>query len=75
MSASLINAQFHETNGQTYYTLEYQVKLPNNEERHTLASVAVSDGKLYTFNLSTTQKRWEKVKNLFQVAANSFTIY
>jgi photosystem II oxygen-evolving enhancer protein 2 len=73
--AELIKAEARESNGKTYYTLEYQVKLPDNQERHDIASVAVSRGKLYTFNLSTDQKRWEKVKNLFETVVNSFSIY
>jgi photosystem II oxygen-evolving enhancer protein 2 len=73
--AELIRAESRESEGKTYYTLEYKVKLPNNQERHDLASVAVSRGKLYTFNLSTAQQRWEKIKNLFEVAVNSFLIY
>jgi photosystem II oxygen-evolving enhancer protein 2 len=70
----LIKAESRESNGKKYYTLEYQVKLPNNIERHDIASVAVNRGKLYTFNLSTSQKRWEKVKNLFETVVNSFSI-
>lgn len=73
--AELISADQHEKDGKTYYTLEYQVQLPNNQERHDLASVAINRGKLLTFNLSTTQNRWDKVKSLFETAANSFTVY
>lgn len=69
-----ISAQSHESGGQTYYTLEYQVTLPQEGERHNLASVAVSHGKLYTFNLSTSEQRWEKVKNLFETVVNSFSV-
>jgi len=36
-----------ESNGKIYYLLEYAVKLPNQQERHNLASVAISRGKLY----------------------------
>lgn len=74
-NAELIRADSHEDNGQTYYILEYQVKLPDNTERHDIASVAVSRGKLYTFNLSTPQQRWDKVKKVFETAVNSFSVY
>jgi photosystem II oxygen-evolving enhancer protein 2 len=70
----LINAESHETGSKTYYTLEYQVKLPN-QERHNLASIAVSRGKLYTFNISTPESRWGKMKPLFETVANSFSVY
>lgn len=73
--ADLINAQGKEVAGKTYYVLEYQVKLPNNEERHNIASVSISRGKLFTFNLSTLQGRWSKVKSLFETAVNSFSVY
>lgn len=72
--AELINAESREFNGQTYYTLEYRVKIPNRPQRHDIASVAVKEGKLYTFNLSTSEKRWSKVKDLFNVVVNSFTV-
>ena len=70
----LINAESHQDKNHTYYMLEYQVHSPS-EDRHNLASVSVSRGKLYTFNLSTTQPRWEKVKSLFEASASSFTVY
>lgn len=69
----LITAESHETGGKTYYTLEYQVKLPERE-RHDLASIAISRGKLYILNLSTNQNRWEKIKTLFEKVANSFSV-
>ena len=73
--AELINAEIHESDAKNYYILEYQVKLPNNLERHDIASVTISGGKLFTFNLSTRQSRWPKVKELFQTVVNSFTVY
>lgn len=73
--ADFISAESHQGNGKTYYTLEYEVKLPGDRERHNIASVAVSRGKLFTFNLSTRQGRWNKVKNTFHAVANSFTVY
>ncbi|WP_013323866.1 photosystem II reaction center PsbP [Gloeothece verrucosa] len=74
-TAELIRADSREENGKTYYILEYQVKLPDNTERHDIASVAVSRGKLYTFNLSTPEQRWNKVKDTFETAVNSFSVY
>ncbi len=71
--AELVNAEAHERNAKTYYILEYEVKLPH-QERHNLASVAVSRGKLYSFNASTTEKRWKKVKNMLKQVVNSFTV-
>ncbi|MFW6359348.1 MAG: photosystem II reaction center PsbP [Chroococcales cyanobacterium] len=70
----LMNAESRPSETQNYYILEYQVTLPNNQQRHNLASVAVDRGKLYTFNISTTQERWEQVKPLFEEVVNSFSV-
>ncbi|MGL5871852.1 MAG: photosystem II reaction center PsbP, partial [Xenococcaceae cyanobacterium] len=72
--ADLIRAESHQVNEKTYYLLEYEVDLPDRQKRHDLASVAVSHGKLYTFNLSTSDKRWGKVKNLFEMVVKSFLV-
>ncbi len=69
-----IRAESRQAADKTYYLLEYEVTLPNQPQRHNLASVAVSRDKLFTFNLSTTQRRWDKVKETFEVAAKSFTV-
>lgn len=73
--AELVNAGSLESGGKKYYLLEYAVKLPNQQERHNLTSVAVSRGKLYTFNASTPEKRWLKVKQVFELVVNSFSVY
>lgn len=72
--AELINAEARELNGVTYYLLEYAVKLPN-QLRHNLASVVVRRGQLFTLNLSTSERRWEKAKNMFYKVAQSFSVY
>lgn len=72
--AELISASQKEYNLKNYYILEYKVKLANNQTRHNIANVATSNGKLYTFNISTTESRWQTVENLFKTVANSFTL-
>lgn len=72
--AELISATQKEDKLKNYYLLEYQVKLPNNQVRHNLASVVTNKGKLYTFNISTSESRWRTVKELFTVVANSFSL-
>ncbi len=72
--AELVNAEARESGGKTYYILEYNVKLPN-QERHNLASVAVSRDKLYTFNASTTENRWQKMHTFLEQAVKSFSVY
>ncbi|MFN6518310.1 MAG: photosystem II reaction center PsbP [Nostoc sp. CreGUA01] len=74
-SAELINAAEREIDGKTYYLLEYEVKLPNQQQRHNIASVAVSRGKLFTFNASISERRWPKVKQTIDEVVNSFSVY
>jgi photosystem II oxygen-evolving enhancer protein 2 len=50
------------------------VQLPNNQKRHNLASAVVSNGRLYTLNVSTTEQRWPKVHSLFTNVVNSFSV-
>ena len=71
--AELVNAEARESGDKTYYLLEYNVKLPTLE-RHNLASVGVSRGKLYTFNASTTEKRWSKMHDVFEIVVKSFSL-
>lgn len=73
-SAELVNAGAREVNGVTYYLLEYAVQLPN-QLRHNLASVVVRRGQLFTLNLSTSERRWEKAKDAFYKVAQSFSVY
>jgi photosystem II oxygen-evolving enhancer protein 2 len=73
-TAELVNAEARESGDKTYYLLEYNVKLPN-QERHNLASVAISRGKLYTFNASTTEKRWTKMQDVLEQVVKSFSVY
>jgi photosystem II oxygen-evolving enhancer protein 2 len=72
--AELVNAETRESGDKTYYLLEYSVTLPN-QKRHDIASVAVSRGKLYTLNASTTEKRWDKVRDVLEQVAKSFSVY
>jgi photosystem II oxygen-evolving enhancer protein 2 len=69
-----ISAEAKQGQDKTYYILEYEVETPGEPIRHNIASVAVSHGQLFTFNLSTTEQRWPKVKETFEVAAKSFTV-
>jgi photosystem II oxygen-evolving enhancer protein 2 len=73
--AELVNVAEREVEGKQYYLFEYQVKLPNNQKRHNLASVAVSRGKLFTFNASIPEKRWRRVKGLVEQSISSFQVY
>lgn len=73
-NVDLINAETKENGPETYYLLEYEVKLPN-QDRHNLASVVVRRGQLYTFNASTLENRWSKVSKLLKQSVQSFSVY
>ncbi|MBD2295403.1 photosystem II reaction center PsbP family protein [Anabaena sphaerica FACHB-251] len=74
-SAELTNVAQKEVDGKTYYLLEYEVTLPNQQKRHNVSSVAVSRGKLFTFNASVPEKRWKKLQRTIDELVNSFTVY
>ena len=73
--ADLVGAEVKDAPSQTYYTLEYEVKLPDGRERHNLASVAISRGQLFTFNVSVPEQRWSKLEKRLEAVVDSFTIY
>lgn len=72
--AEFIRAEARENKDKKYYLLEYEAEVPDQGLRHNIASVAVSRGKIFTFSLSTPERRWDAVKDSFEVAAKSFTV-
>ena len=74
IEAEFLRAEAREGKDKTYYLLEYEENLPDREARHNIASVAVSRGKIFTFSLSTPERRWNSVKDSFEIAAKSFTV-
>jgi photosystem II oxygen-evolving enhancer protein 2 len=73
-AVDLLSAQRIDTpDNKTYYILEYLADLPAGP-RHNLASAIVRRGKLYTFNASTDEGRWEKVKDLMKQSVASFKV-
>lgn len=71
--ADLLSAKERSRGDKVYYDLEYLIKLPDRA-RHHLASVAVSRGKLYTLNISAPEQRWQKISDIFETVATSFTV-
>lgn len=77
--ATLLNAtqrlpQKQESGDRNYYVFEYAVQRLQGEPRHDLVTVSTNRGNLYTLNISSSERRWEKVKDLFARVAKSFTI-
>ncbi len=74
-TAELVSADSRQVGDELYYLLEYAVKLPSDQERHNLASVVVRRGQLFTFNLSTSEKRWQKAQEKMRQVVSSFSVY
>lgn len=72
--AELVGAGERDLEGETYYLLEYVVELPT-QVRHNLASAVVRRGNLYTLNASTTEDRWDKMRDTFRTMVASFKAY
>lgn len=72
--AKLLNSTQKELGDRNYYTFEYAVQLLQGEPRHDIVTVSTNRGNLYTLSISTSEKRWERVKDLFARVAKSFTI-
>lgn len=70
----LLSAQGFDVEDKTYYILEYRADLASGM-RHNLASVIVRRGQLFTFNASTEEGRWEKMKNTLKQSVASFSVY
>ena len=71
--AELVNAEAREKGDKTYYLLEYAVTLPT-QKRHDFASVTVSRDQLFTLNVSTSEKRWEKTHEKLEQVVKSFNV-
>lgn len=74
LNVELLSAQAITKNDETYYILEYLADLPSGL-RHNFASVIVRRDRLYTFNASTEEGRWQKVKDLMKQSVASFSVY
>jgi len=73
-NVDLVSAQRVDTpDSKTYYILEYVADLPAGT-RHNLASAIVRRGKLYTFNASTNEDRWDKMKDILKQSVASFKV-
>lgn len=73
--AELIDAQSRQDeDGKTYYIFEYAVTLPD-QLRHNIASISISRDKLFTLNVSTTERRWQEIQDKLRLVARSFFVY
>jgi photosystem II oxygen-evolving enhancer protein 2 len=73
--AELVSAESRQVGDELYYLMEYAITLPNQQLRHNLASAVVRRGQLFTFNLSTNERRWQKSQDLFRQVVKTFSVY
>lgn len=72
--AQLMKASSRTLKDKTYYNFEYYISLPN-AERHNIASVTVSRGKLFTLSIASPEQDWSRQESVFRNVANSFSVY
>ena len=72
--AKLLNSTQKVLNDRNYYIFEYAVQRLQGEARHDIVNVSTNRGNLYTLSISSSEKRWGRVKDLFARVAKSFTI-
>ena len=69
---SVVSTTPREAKGTNYYEFEFTAKTPKYT-RHSLAVVAVSDGKFYTLTTGANERRWGKMKDKLTTVVRSFS--
>ena len=70
----LVNAEERKDEaGRLYYDFEYTASTPRYT-RHSLASVTIGNGKFYTLETGSNERRWGKMKEKIQKVRKSFTV-
>ena len=70
---SLVNATERLLNGRRYIDFEYLVK-SRGYTKHALASVTIANGKLYTLETGSNERRWGKVGPKVAGVISSFEV-
>eukprot|EP01025_Chloroclados_australasicus_P045852 TRINITY_DN5047_c0_g1_i1.p1 TRINITY_DN5047_c0_g1~~TRINITY_DN5047_c0_g1_i1.p1 ORF type:complete len:254 (+),score=22.45 TRINITY_DN5047_c0_g1_i1:58-762(+) len=70
----IINQNESVAEGIRYYTVEFQAKA-RNYIRHSIAVIAVANGKFYTLTTGANERRWNKMKDKIKTVANSFSVF
>jgi photosystem II oxygen-evolving enhancer protein 2 len=66
--SKLINADERLTDGILFYVFEFAI----NDGTHQILSLSVNKGKIWSLDLSTSEKRWPKRKELYYNIVGSF---
>jgi photosystem II oxygen-evolving enhancer protein 2 len=70
---TVLKATKRENEGVEYFTIEYTAK-SRVFVRHSLTTLAVARGKLYTLTTGANERRWKVMKEKLLFVANSFTL-
>ncbi len=72
-TATLLKAGQLDTEGHSYYLLEYETQV-GPLARHDMLAVTIQRNELYTLVASTSQERWPEVKETFYAVAQSLRV-
>jgi photosystem II oxygen-evolving enhancer protein 2 len=67
-NASLVNATARTTDGILFYNFEFAI----NDGTHQMLQMCVGKSKLWSLDLNSSEKRWEKKAEMYKNVANSF---
>jgi photosystem II oxygen-evolving enhancer protein 2 len=71
--ADVVSAQHRESDGNLYYTVEYEVRT-FQWARHNICVAVMKDGMLYTLNAQVPAEKWRQIAKPLRDIAQSFTL-
>ncbi|MEO1133211.1 MAG: photosystem II reaction center PsbP [Cyanobacteria bacterium J06639_1] len=72
-SAELVSGGTLQDGNQTYYVMEFGTKV-GRTPRHDMVTVTIAHHRLYTLTASTSDDRWDDVKDAFYETAKSLRV-
>uniref|UniRef100_A0A7S3QZR2 PsbP C-terminal domain-containing protein n=1 Tax=Dunaliella tertiolecta TaxID=3047 RepID=A0A7S3QZR2_DUNTE len=70
---NVLSSEARDLNNRNYFEFEFTAKNPRYT-RHSLAVVAVANGKFYTLTTGANERRWGKIKDRLKTSIRSFTL-
>lgn len=68
----ILKTSSREAEGKTYYQVEFVADVGPVLKRHQLATVGISQGRLFLLTTGANERRWDKMKNKLEIVAKSF---
>jgi|UniRef100_A0A7S4FTV2 photosystem II oxygen-evolving enhancer protein 2 len=72
---TILDARSEESEGITYYSMEFLAKSSSGFTRHALAVLAICNGKLFTCLTGASEKRWKTMQSKLRTTIESFTVF